>query len=76
MTPAEFKAARLALGLTQGQLAGVLGYTPKSGRSHVGIFELASGNARQVPPQVRRLLEAYLDGYRPPDWPVGETFKD
>lgn len=58
------KRARVALGLTQAQLAAVMGYSGKS-----RIAELESG-ARKPSPAAIRLLRAYSAGYRPPDWPL------
>jgi predicted transcriptional regulator len=64
MTPEEFRTYRLALGLTQKQLAPLLGYkhTPR-------IAELESG-VREPTACAVLLLRAYMSGYRPPDWPV------
>ena len=64
MTPAEIKAAREALGLTQAQIAPLLGYGSQS-----RIAEIEGGKKR-AGPAVIRLLRAYLDGYRPSDWPM------
>lgn len=63
MNPDEIKQARNSLGLTQSQLAPLLGYgaTPR-------VAEIESG-ARNASDCVVRLLRAYLDGYRPSDWP-------
>lgn len=63
MTPEEIKAARKALGLTQAQLAQVMGYAYKS---YVGGLEIGSS---KISAQGERLLQAYLAGYRPEDWP-------
>lgn len=63
MTPADFAAGRHALGLTQAQLAAVMGYGNKA-----RISEIERGE--RLPPLAERLLRAYLDGYRPDDWPV------
>ena len=63
MTPQEIKAARKALGLTQAQLAQVMGY---SGTPYVSGLETGY---RSISEQGRRLLQAYLSGYRPEDWP-------
>ena len=64
MTPATIKQARQSLGLTQSQLAPLLGYADKT-----RISELERGT-RQPSESVMRLLQAYLDGYRPADWPL------
>lgn len=61
MTPAEFKEARKTLGLTAAELARIMGYGDRS-----RVFNIESGNA--VPPQAMRLMQAYVDGYRPDDW--------
>lgn len=63
MTPTTIKQARSDLGLTQAQLAPLLGYADKS-----RISELERGTERPGAAVVR-LLQAYLDGYRPADWP-------
>lgn len=66
MTPADIKQARQSLGLTQAQLALMLGYaaTPR-------ISELERGE--RVPSAcIMRLLRAYLAGYRPDDWPAAK----
>jgi DNA-binding transcriptional regulator YiaG len=63
MSPAEILRARLMLGLTQAQLAPLLGY-----RDVTRVSELERG-VRKPSAAVLRLLRAYLDGYRPPDWP-------
>lgn len=63
MTPAEFRAARKQLALTQGQLSSVMGL-----RGPASISEYEAGK-RLPGGQVTRLLRAYLDGYRPVDWP-------
>ena len=62
-TPEEVRAARFALGLTQAQLAALLGYGDVA-----RVSELERGE-RRPGPAVERLLRAYLDGYRPADWP-------
>lgn len=64
MTPAEIRTARQSLGLTQAQFALLLGYGAKS-----RIAELENG-ARAPSGAVVRLIRAYLDGYRPADWPA------
>lgn len=63
MTPAEIRTARQQLGLTQAGLARMLGYS-----SRTRVCDLEAG--RKVPSEsVLRLLRAFLDGYRPDDWP-------
>lgn len=63
MTPAEFKEARITLGLTPTQCAAMLDY---------GFQSRISGIERGANPpgaRVVRLMRAYLAGYRPDDWP-------
>ena len=62
MTPAEFRAARKSLGLTQTQAAAMLGYG-----QHSRISDIETGK-HAAPATTVRLLRAYLDGYRPADW--------
>ena len=62
-TSEEIRAARFALGLTQAQLAALLGYGDVA-----RVSELERGE-RQPGPAVPLLILAYLDGYRPAGWP-------
>lgn len=62
------KLARLTLGLTQSQMGQMLGYQGVHVRQMV--YEIEQGEKPLMPCQAR-LLQAYLDGYRPKDWPVG-----
>ena len=64
MTPAEIKQARVTLGLSVAELTPLLGYGAAS-----RIYEIETG-ARNPSAAALRLLRAYLDGYRPPDWPI------
>jgi transcriptional regulator with XRE-family HTH domain len=69
MTPAEFRDIRIGLGLTQPELAVMLGFNHGS---TVGALESArSGKAITL--QVERLMRAYEAGYRPADWPKVDT---
>lgn len=63
MTSNEFRETISALGLNQKQAAALLGYGAAT-----RVSELANG-VRPVPMAVERLLQAYVDGYRPVDWP-------
>lgn len=66
MTPAEIKQARQTLGLTAKSLAPMLGYNRVA-----SVYAIEAGaNASDT---VIRLLRAYLDGYRPDDWPAART---
>ena len=63
MTPTELKQARKTLGLTPQQMADMLGYGAKT-----RISEIENGKANPSA-AVIRLMRAYVDGYRPSDWP-------
>lgn len=67
MTPDAFRAARKSLGLSQAQAADMLGYGSKPRVSEIERGLINPGAS------VVRLLQAYLDGYRPHDWPVDTT---
>ena len=64
MTPQQFKEARLALGLTPEQIAPLLALSDRS-----RIYEIEGGK-RNVSKAVGLLVQAYLDGYRPDNWPI------
>lgn len=66
MTPTELKEARRTLGLTLEQMAAMLGYEGEQRRQLMHRIEIGERTLRE--PQ-RRLVEAYLSGYRPSDWP-------
>lgn len=67
MTHDEIKAARKKLGLTQAQLAYMMDSTDRMVRR----VESPPHRSTHQPAPTRwiRLLEAYLDGHRPRDWP-------
>lgn len=67
MTPAQFQQARHRLGLTLEQMGRMLGYQGEHIRQQVHDLETGRRDIRE--PQ-RRLMQAYLEGYRPKDWPV------
>ena len=62
MTAAEFKAGRKLLGLSQTEMAAMCGCTLRSVQNWEGSEYAVSDHAA-------RLMQAYLDGYRPTDWP-------
>ncbi len=66
MTPQQLALARQRLGLTLEAMATLLGYQGTQ-RRHMQ-YDLETGRREIREPQ-RRLVEAYLSGYRPPDWP-------
>jgi DNA-binding transcriptional regulator YiaG len=65
MTPEQVRAARSSLGLTLAQLAAVMGVRLMT------VSDWERG-VRQINPMGARLLAAYVDGYRPADWPHGK----
>lgn len=70
MTPAQLRAARHQLDLTLEQMARMLGYqsdTPTGLRTMAHKLETG---VRPIRDPQRRLVEAYLAGYRPDDWPA------
>lgn len=67
MTPQQLKIARVKLGLTLEQMAHLLGY---EGASAKGQLHHMEAGKRDLRPAQRRLVEAYLAGYRPVDWPA------
>ena len=64
MNPTAIREARKSLGLTQTQFAAVIGYNDKTA---VSALEAGTRNPSAA---VVRLIRAYLDGYRPDDWPA------
>jgi len=64
MIPDELRDARKRLGLTGAQLASAMGYTDRKAIVHIENGK-TQPSAGAVP-----LLRAFLDGYRPPDWPA------
>ena len=68
MTPAELLEGREKLGLTQRALEAIMGYRDRKGGT---ISDMECGRT-QIDPRAARLLRAYLDGYRPADWPAGK----
>lgn len=68
MTPQEFREARLSMGLTLTQAGQLLGYDGTHVRQQVRRMEAGEKPIR--PPQAR-LMRAYMEGYRPEDWPKG-----
>lgn len=63
MNSEKIKQARSKLGLTQSQMAKLLGYGAVA-----RVSEIENGS-RDPGISVVRLLQAYLEGYRPDDWP-------
>lgn len=67
MSPEEFKAARLQLGLSIKQLSAILGTTPQS----ITKWEAppSASTASKVNPIAAQVLRWMLAGFRPPEWP-------
>lgn len=66
MKPSELRAARRALGLTQAEMAVMLGY---QGRRLTQTYNALEKGRRRVREPQRRLVCAMLDGWRPDDYP-------
>ena len=64
MTPAAFKGARLSLGLTAAQAAPLFGLGDPA-----RIFNIEGANSAAVPAWHGLLMQSYIAGYRPADWP-------
>jgi len=69
MTPEQIREARKHLGLNQSQFAKLLGYS-----SNVRISELERG-VFEINGAAARLISAYIEGYRPNDWPLADTVR-
>ena len=68
MTFKELKEARLKLGLTQLQMGAMLDTDGQTVRRMEMNPETAN-TAREPQRRMVRLYKAYLDGWRPEDWP-------
>lgn len=68
MSPDEIRTARDALGLTQHQMAVVLGFEDHE-HTRQNVAKLERGSKTLDAARIR-LLQAYLAGYRPADWPA------
>ena len=67
MTPAEIKQARQSLGLSVADLARLLDTDPQTIRRMEQRDDAST--FRKPAPRMVRLIDAYLAGYRPTDWP-------
>lgn len=67
MTPDDIKSARATLGLGVADMAEML----ETDENTLRRMEMRrdTKNARTPARRMTRLLHAYLDGWRPPDWP-------
>ena len=68
MTPTQIKEARRTLGLTQAQMGAML----DTDATTIRRMEMSpdTRSHRAPAPRMVRLIQAYLDEYRPPDWPA------
>lgn len=66
MTRDEFQQARKSLGLSDEDLARMIGIAPARA---VQTFSDWRCGVRNMDAARARLIRAYLDGYRPEDWP-------
>jgi DNA-binding transcriptional regulator YiaG len=73
MTTTAIKEARQSLGLSVADLARMLDTDPQTVR-RMEQREDAS-TFRKPAPRMVRLITAYLDGYRPTDWPSQNTLR-
>lgn len=67
MNHEQVKRARQALGLSVAGMAAMLDTDPQSVRR----WEMPPdrSTSRDLPPRAARLIRAYLNGFRPIDWP-------
>ena len=68
MSPTEIQKARVQLGLSVADMARMLGHSDLHQRRLESSEDVDMH--RQARPTTVRLLRAYLDGYRPDDWPM------
>lgn len=66
MTPQELEEAQEKLGLSQVQLARALGMADRS-------YRYLIAGEREISGPVSRLVVAFLNGYRPDDWPADKA---
>lgn len=65
MTKEQLAQARATLGLTQRQMAAMLGRKLRN-------YQQWEAGDRRIDEAAARLIAAYCDGYRPQDWPKGD----
>jgi len=73
MTPKQIKQARHKLGLSIAQMATML----ETDAQTVRRMETDPDNSKFREParRMERLIRAYLDGWRPKDWPISKLCK-
>lgn len=70
MDSKKLKEARISLGLSLAEMAALLGYQSENVRNLNTMQRDLENGSRSIREPQRRLVEAYLDGYRPKDWPT------
>lgn len=68
MTPEELKQARQSLGLSVREMAAMLETDPQTVRRMEIAPECSTFRAPAT--RMERVIRAYLDGWRPDDWPA------
>lgn len=68
-TPEQFREAQQRLGLSDSAFALVLGLSSADQVRRLKVANVNAASHRPVRPYIARLVQAYLDGYRPADWP-------
>lgn len=75
-TPDQFRQAQIDLGLSDRAMAAMLGFLKEDGspnaqyvRRHKVRDPHAASYRGELKGAAARLLQAYLDGFRPADWP-------
>ncbi|MEE9271804.1 MAG: hypothetical protein V3U57_00820 [Robiginitomaculum sp.] len=69
MSGKEVREARLSLGLSLSDMALMLGYkSQKTQNLRTMQNDLENGSRNTREPQ-KRLIDAYMSGYKPTDWP-------
>jgi DNA-binding transcriptional regulator YiaG len=67
MTPQQLKEARRKLGLSVSQMGTMLDTAASTIRKME--TDASRSTHRKPAPRMQRLIDAYLSGYRPDDWP-------
>lgn len=70
MTPQQLRAAQKALGLSDEDFARMLGFANKAQMRRLKVEDATKPSHRPVRAWHKRLIDAYLAGYRPADWPA------
>lgn len=68
-SPEWCREVQQQLGLSDAALAAVMGLSQASAWRRHKVRDPSKGSHRELSPVAVRLLKAYLEGYRPADWP-------